>query len=733
MGTMDTEARTPKSSRLMPWIAVLAFLPLASRGAITDVLRIDWAPLTLLLAIFLGHRHGARGLAVVFLAGIFMIPTLRISGIWTIGGQLDLWLLGVFACGLASGTRSPDGLLRASPWTWRQLALLFVLPVGIGLWGAELDLDLDLDEWVLSLELSLTYVAFAVLFVAGFARTSAYRVVAVLLAVMLLSQALWQLGLPYSAEDFFDARRARLPGLGETELGYLWIGYGFSHFTTVMVGLAYYATGRVCGDWVRASAPPDKVVTVLFVAALVVLATGVIPFVFVNHFVEHGFESLAELFKSAEAPPVAADPDQLRVTGTRLRRWSRLGSIGPMFPLLGFTAALLGGYRGVLLALLGMALLWTLGAAIQGHLPNMLIPYSGVLVLIGFASLGIVARNRLTGNADRWWSTGWAIYLFLVLWLVFSLGMRATSVYLPFIVAVAVLVGLGAQRLRHWLYAGRVKPNPGWIALLTIIGLVEVLRGHVGAMAEAVKQFAAAATIGPMLEEFDDSWWLVALLALFTLWLFLTALKAFVTAIPACIADIRAAFAALVALLTGRPVRPAPQPDPSAEQERRWWHPVTLLAWLRTGTVWVGLLLALGALGRPIVGYLNESLEEAAEDRNTPETREVSMVEEPDPFMLRAAEEILSARGDVQKQPHRYGAVLETGWHSESGTPDERWRARVRLGRSRDDRYISVFVDIEARRHGVWVEPKGGATAERELRDSLKTRIEERAAALSPD
>jgi hypothetical protein len=45
-----------------------------------------------------------------------------------------------------------------------------------------------------------------------------WRASALLLTVLIISQSLRKLGLPYSAEDFFETERADLPLLGSTEL-----------------------------------------------------------------------------------------------------------------------------------------------------------------------------------------------------------------------------------------------------------------------------------------------------------------------------------------------------------------------------------------------------------------------------------------------------------------------------------------------------------------------------------
>jgi hypothetical protein len=126
----------------LPWAALFAFPLLALYGNLTELLALDWAPLVVPFAALLGHRYDRRGLMVVALGGLFLVPELRFTSYFGLGGRFDLWLISIAACALAARRQPPEQWLPRAPMSNLALAVFVVLPFTFGIWGTRFD-ELD--------------------------------------------------------------------------------------------------------------------------------------------------------------------------------------------------------------------------------------------------------------------------------------------------------------------------------------------------------------------------------------------------------------------------------------------------------------------------------------------------------------------------------------------------------------------------------------------------------------
>jgi len=603
----------------MPWVAIFAFPILGLYASLTDLLAVELSPLVVPLSVFLGHRYGRRGLLVAVLGGLLLVPTVTFPNYWGFGSHFDLWLTSIAVCSVAASRQSFVQLLGQASMSHVALATFVVLPVALGIWG------ISLDGTHLALAVRLDYLTYAFLLIAGIAGVSTYRAVGLLVLVLVVSLALAKLGLPYSAEEFFEVDQVELPLLRLIELRDIFVAYRFNTVTELVTGFAYFVTGRVCRAFFRTSSPPASYKSIGLVGVLALLSSGLVTLEYATAPLHQAFNYLVDLLTPpavVEAPDTTAAVETQGLESIRVTsiRYIHKGPIATLFPLLGFASAFLLTYRGTLAVLLILAALWTLQSFIAGYFPNLRIPVSEVVVMLGFAALGVALRNQLLGATERWWSTAWAVYVAVVIAVSIKIGIPFFSVYFALFLAIAVAVGLGAERFHSWIHGKQPVSHAGWHALFSLTTVLSLIWSHLGAMKDAVRQLISAATVGPMIHGLDEPWWLIALASMFTLWLLLSALQVLVTRIPECVVDLRRSFSGIKAL-----IRRQPMPAESSGMSRddrvfRWWHPVRLLKTLRSLVKWVSIAIVVAAAARPTLEFLTEYIE----DRNRPESTTIS-------------------------------------------------------------------------------------------------------------
>jgi hypothetical protein len=719
------------------WLSVFAFAVCSLYARLFDLLgTLYLAPLAIPLAAWVGARHGRRGLAVVLLAGLFLIPGLVINRYSGYQPALDIWLVAVAAGLVAAADRPLPRLLPARPFGVTTLGLLVLLPFTFGLFGREMQGWDFGDDLVLTLEIHLHYVFYAGLFAAGLMRVGAWRVALLLAAALLVGVAARDLGAPWTAARLLDADRADLPLLGLVELEHSYVWYAFHTVPSFLAGLAFFVAGRLCGDFMRTGQPPSVVTSFALILGVAVLAAGILPLRSATGLVEQGVGAFLDLFRGEAVAP-AGETGAIETSG----RWRSpiVFPLRPLIPLLGFAAAFLPGRRGVLPALAALVGFLALESAIRGHWPHLVIPAGDLLVLLGFAALGVGARNRLLGTSSRWWSTSWAVYLTLVVILAIDLGLPPFTVYLPLLVAGAIALGWGAQRLRRWLHGRDLRPSPGWVALFALAGALGLVWSHMGSMWQALVQLATAGGFAAKLTVLEDAW-TVVVAALMTLWLLLSALKTFVEHLPAFLADLRRAWQALVAFLRRRPLASPSGVDTGADGSAvatgasaaapalPWWHPARMLKLLRTVTQWVAVAVVAAGLWRPTAELIEEFIEDRREERASREPLDERLAVERDPELLAAAREMLRPWGIEREEQGAYRTVIETGWHVEPATPDVRRRATVRVGPGHEAADVDARVQMQTKKLGLWTERSSDWEQEKAEAEALEGEILERAA-----
>jgi hypothetical protein len=775
----DIDNRTPTWPL---WAAILVFACCSLYVRLFELVGIIYlAPLAIPLAAWLGVRYRRRGLWVVLFGGLFLVPGIAFNDYSGFQPALDIWLVAVAACLVAASDRPLSRILPGARPGHFALSLFLLLPVTIGLIGKELSRSGLLDEMVLELAVHLHYVFYVGLFIAGAAGIRPLRIVVLLLGALLIGITAKDFGAPWTAASLLDARRADLPMLGlvELEQGYLW--YAFHTITAFLTAVAFYASGRLSGEFVRSRRPPSFLASLALVLAVAVLAVRIVPFGWLTGVLEQGVGTVLDVFRGADAVP-AGEPGTMTVAD----RWrSPLNfPVRPLFPLLGFVSAFLLGRRGVLTGLAALAGLWVLDSAVEGYFPRLVLPAGDLLALLGFAALGVGARNRQLDTSQRWWSTGWAVYLLLVLIITLQSLPPNLAAYLPLVLAGAIGLGWGLVRLRRWLHGRPIRPSPGWVALFSLVGVLTVVRSHLGAMWEALRQLAGAGGVATALTLLEDAWGMV-FAALLTLWLLLSALQVLVARLPELIADLRRAWELLTAVLRRRrsvpetsehgpadsigaelvegssaasgpdsayarapdgktrqagssepsASRATPTPGPGQPHGRaappRWWQPVRLIKTLRAITMWVAIGTVAAGLWRPVAEVADELREEWREAREPRAPSDYALSVEPNPELLAAALEILAPRGIERRRQGPYRTEIETGWYVDPATPHVRRRVEVRIGSGREARDVDARVDIQRRRYGLWVEANGEYERERAEAEALEAELLRRAETLA--
>ncbi len=697
----------PNAHKTMPWITLPVFLLLGTQLSLADNLALDaWAPLCIPLAALLGRHFQQRGLVVVALSGLFLIPGVELSDWAHMPALIDIYLLSLGACllTLRTGTNIPH---QFTPLSNARLALFLLLPIGIGLWGIEL------EDVHLTLSISLAWIVLAFMFYLGL--TGAGFGIAVLLVTLVfaIGFSVSQFGLALSAQTLFAADRIDLPLIGLVELQSLWISYLFRTFADVVAALTFFAAGRVCGPFLRDALAPQRWVAILLLATIGLLSTNLVPLV-----TELSSQAWSETFPKDPEPPATQRPDvvsdrvieEVIVMGAKRRAYPTIPLRMSLVPLLGLVTALLFSYRGIFLALSAVPLLWVLEAIIRGYFPGMMLDLGAVFVLFGFSALGLAMRASVLGITLRWWSTAWAVYIGFTVVAFAALEPPGAAWLPPFLIA-AVLVGLGTIRFRNWLQGRPSKPHSGWIALLSLAAILWTVWSSFSQMIDAVVQLGAAATIGSIIDDLED-WLLLAAGGFLALWLILTALEVLVNTWPQCLQDLRRLRKVTTCLISKRNT-PPPDIEPAGEPPNvlLWWHPSRPLIYLKKGTVAIAVIIMISASSRVGWSAFQEYREDLAEDRIS------DALWTPNQSLVQATLDTLEPWGIARQYRDGNRIRVQTDWHESAELPSIRRRASVRIG-SGDSIFVSV--DRQARRYGFWVEVSGDWRLEREDADTLE-------------
>jgi len=700
----------------MPWITLFAFAVLSVQMHITGSLSLAPTMACIPLAVFMGHRYGIRGLVTVVIAGIFLVLRVEFETI-RLGGHASIYLLALMACIVAQRKVSMSDFATAPP-SARSLILVPLLSLSVGLWGREVEI-FDAD-FLLSLDISLQLVAYAVLFVFGLRNGSLWRVGIILVVTLIIGLATREAGLPIIASKVLDANHADLPVIGLVDLDYVTIKFRFHSLSAVVAGLLFFGAGRISGVFLRSGRTPAPWVSVLLVIVLLIFSFNVIPF-------KSGTEAIDAVFHGAWiilmgeqnlGSGAGKGLEEIVVVARRFRS-SGISTSYLVIPLLGFMSALLLAYRGIALSLVLVFSAWILESIVGGWFPGMPMNLGYLVSLLSFAALGLAIRSEVLGTPLKWWSGGWATYIVLALVVVVPLGAETGMAFIPLFMLGAILLGMGAARILQWVHGKHTRLHPGWAALLVVIGMVSVLVSNIALIGDAITQLAAGAAFGAIIEELDLL--LFGLFALVYTWLLFTALEVLATKLPACLADIRQLYRASRSLIKREPI-PVLEDVPNPRKEPSWWYPTRLLRYLRMVTFWLGFVAIVSAGTRAI----NDEYSDDDDDDRFSDTP----ITEYDAALHTAALTVFEPWGiEHSERVEGYSSArieMQTGWFVEDSDPPRRWRAELRIGKNRDD--LRIWLDMQTRDYGLWLERSSDWKIERQEAERLTGQVVARAA-----
>jgi hypothetical protein len=470
------------------------------------------------IAALLGYRYQRRGLVAVALGGALLPLSWSYNAIYA-GGYLDLYIASLLVCVLA-GSRRP--LVESIP-NFRLSVLYFcvflVLPLALGIYGGKF------GDFEVKAVLRFEALFYLFLFALGLSRLRTAAVVATLVGFTVFGILLEIIGLPSDASAVFGGPRAELPLYGLADLRYLWIEYGLDSPAEFLTGVGYFFAGRTLAamerahrlnrmPWYQTYGP---------VILLVIIALG------------------WDLNRYA----VSA------LTGLRLEPQFRI--LGSFYALP--CAALLGGlllrYRGALLVMLLVPLLWGLEGLSRSRFDfsasRMLFTLHEPLVALGFGVLGLALRDRALETSTVWWSTRWALYVLLLL--VVLPAVIAPQTPLQFLaLALGVLGGIALGLLAAWIskrFLGSLPTHGGWLSLIsllilgtllwqqrtlitTLVNMPEVMREIISALSQAKGRL-----------ELSNQTLIFPTVALVFLWLLLSAAYGFLRQAPDCARDLK--------------------------------------------------------------------------------------------------------------------------------------------------------------------------------------------------
>jgi hypothetical protein len=324
------------------------------------------------LAALLGERYGRRALWLVAIGGLPLLAPFASFGFVTLGSAPDVYVVALAVCAIVVSER-PVAERVARFGGPLFAAALVLLPMTMSVGGIELH-GLRID-----VVFGFTGLFWLLLFLLGWSNFPAGWALASLALAMAAGMWLHTLA-PADGRVFFGGPQAQLPLFGLTRMVHLWWDYRFDTPATFLVGVGYFASGRLWAEMLRTRAAPlaprDAYALLLLVAAL---ALGF----FVNR------AALLAIGFEADALP----------------RYGFLLGAPLALPLMGLFGGLLLGRRGIAVAVLAVPAFWALDAfAMSGFRFPLRAFSAGVhqpLCVLGFGLLGLAMRERALGAATR--------------------------------------------------------------------------------------------------------------------------------------------------------------------------------------------------------------------------------------------------------------------------------------------------------------------------------------------
>ena len=456
------------------WVRAWGWWPvillLSCRIQLTDAISLSAPWLVLPLALWLGHRYGKMGLAVIAISSLGLL--LRVSNDFAnLGGHPDVYLAALFLAWLANRPEPVETLASNRLPVWAVPLLLGLLPLSLGLWGGMLGSGI----WM-QVILHFKVVLYLFLFSLGLSRMPLGVSLGSLFAITLIGVLLEGLQLPPDAATWLDAKRADLPLLGLTELRYLRLEFTLDTPAKLLVATGYLLAGRSFRNVVpTTTGPVFKAVLVVVLVVLLLLGLGrQLNFWLVN-------VALAPDYSYARYLPAY---------------WRWLG-VAEAIPLAALITGRYLGYPGLVALLGGVVMMWGLdgwiGADFELAKIRLFLPLSTFLYLFGFGTLGIWIRELRENPTGSWWSNAWAFYLLLVLiGLIEFLSLETFFDLFRLCLLFVIVTGVSllVSRAAKWLMP-LCKRHTGWLALASFCLLLYSVLVNYQAVGEALRALIA--------------------------------------------------------------------------------------------------------------------------------------------------------------------------------------------------------------------------------------------------
>lgn len=710
------------------WLRAWAWLPLilllSCHIRLSDLMDLSAPWLVLPLALWLGHRYGKMGLAVVALGGLGLPLHLSYEYI-SLPGYPDVYLAALFLAWLANRQETLQRLACRHLQPWSLPLILGLLALSLGLWGQYYGGGIELQ-----LLLHFKVLLYLFVFSLGLSRVPLSLVLGSLLVVTLIGMLLDALKLPRDAAVWLNANRADLPLLGLIELKYLRLDFILDTPAEFLAATGYLLFGRSLRD---AQSAMTKQALHLGLTAVLVLGLLLL-----------GRELNLWLLYNA-----SADSDYRSWMLPAQRHWF---GVAEAIPLAALIAGRYLGYPGLVALLAGVVAIWSLEGWLRAGFElsrfRLAISLSIPLTVFGFGSIGVQIRALLDHRTVLWWSNAWAFYLLLVmvvlleLW--WPLDVPLDILWLCILFIVITGASLLVTRLWQWLAPLR-KRHTGWLALISLCLLLYSVRANYQAVWDALRALGDQVrqlwtmTLGKQADLKLDNRMLFASLTLLGLGVISFAVRA----VLATAGDLCDDMVELRDRLTGsRHEREgAPTLDDGTGKQLKSTIAAVFNRWLGClGWACVVAALLLPAIIGGQTAWQSHKKKQAraaehmARTSQTLERRQQSE-EDIDLQLIAAVEEFTASWPKTWVNTGYRRTSYDIDWYQHPDYPGERLsiqlyvetpnnrRADVSVSEHRQ-RALRVYVSrLEQGRFGLWVETRSGETRQRE--QAIATQIEE--------